>query len=220
LIDVLQLFAHPFSSYCQKVLTALYENATPFEFRMLGPDDPDNWSELNRLWPPGQFPVLLDDGKPVMESSIIIEHLQIHHPGPKRLIPEDPTAALEVRRLDRIFDNHLETHFQRIVGDALKPAERRDPVGVEEIKARMERTYAWLDAHMTSREWAAGDFSMADCSAAPALFYADWTHPIADRFGALKAYRARLLARPSYARAVEEARPYRQFFPLGAPDRD
>lgn len=216
----LQLFAHPFSSYCQKVIVALYENATPFELRLLGPDDPENFAELSRLWPPGKFPLLLDDGVPVMESSIIIEHLQHRHPGPQRLIPADPAAALESRLLDRIFDNHVETPFQAIVGDALRPPERRDPVGVEENRGKLERAYAWLEDRMTGREWAAGDFSMADCSAAPALFYADWIHPIADHFAALRSYRARLLARPSVARAVDEARPYRPLFPLGAPDRD
>ena len=216
----LRLFAHPFSSYCQKVIVALYENATPFELRLLGPDDPESFAELSRLWPPAKFPLLLDNGHPVMESSIIIEHLQIRHPGPRRLIPEGPAAALEVRLLDRIFDNHVETPFQAIVGDALRPPERRDPLGVEENKGRLDRVYAWLEGHMAGREWAAGDFSLADCSAAPALFYADWIHPIADRFAALRAYRARLLARPSVARAVDEARPYRPLFPLGAPDRD
>lgn len=217
---MLDLFGHPFSSYTQKVLIALYENATPFNFRMLGPDHPENGAELARVWPPATFPVLLDDGAPVIESSAIIEHLHLHHPGSVRLLPEAATAALEVRMLDRIFDNQLQSNFQWVVGDALRPPERRDPVGVEERKSRLEKAYIWLEREMQGREWAAGDFSLADCAAAPALFYADWTHPIDERFSALRAYRARLLARPSFARAVDEARPYRPLFPLGAPDRD
>lgn len=216
----LALFSHPFSSYSQKVLIALYENATPFEYRMLDPDHPENGAELARLWPPAKFPLLLDDGAPVMEATTIIEHLHIHHPGPVRLIPEDPEAALQVRFLDRVFDNHVMTPMQRIVGDYLRPAERRDPVGIEENKAALDKAYAWLEGHLASREWAAGSFSLADCAAAPSLFYADWVQSNAGRFPALAAYRARLLARPSVVRAVDEARPYRSFFPPGAPDRD
>jgi glutathione S-transferase len=216
----LALFSHPFSSYSQKVLIALYENETSFEYRMLDPDHPENGAELARLWPPAKFPLLLDDGRPVMESSAIIEYLQLNHPGPVRLIPDDPATALEVRLLDRVFDNHVMTPVQRIVGDFLRPADRRDPVGVEENKAALDRSYGWLDQHMAGREWAAGDFSLADCAAAPSLFYADWVNPNDGRFPALAAYRVRLMARRSFARAVDEARPYRSFFPPGAPDRD
>jgi glutathione S-transferase len=221
----LMLFAHSFSSYSQKVLIALYENATPFTFRTLDPDHPENGAELARHWPPSKFPLLLDGDVPVMESSTIIEHLQIRHPGPVRLIPDEPEAALPVRMLDRIFDNHVMANMQRVVADALKPADRRDPVGVEQAKAALETAYGWLDRHLADQHkaggtWAAGGFSLADCAAAPALFYADWVQPIADRFATLRDYRVRLLARPSVARAVDEARPYRQYFPLGAPDRD
>lgn len=216
----LQFFAHPFSSYCQKALIALWENEVPFTYRMLGPDDPENGAELASLWPPGKFPLLLDGDRPVMESSIIIEHLQITHAGPVRLIPDDPAAALEVRRLDRIFDNHVMANMTRFVSNAMRPPERRDPVEVEQAGLALETIYGWLEAYMTGREWAAGSFSLADCAAAPSLFYADWVHPIADKYPALRAYRTRLLARPSFARAVDEARPYRRLFPLGAPDRD
>lgn len=217
---MIELFAHPFSSYCWKVLIPLYENATPFKYRTLGPDHPENGAELARLWPPAKFPLLLDDGRPVMESSVIIEHLQLRHPGPVRLIPGDPDAELEVRMLDRVFDNHVMANMQRVVNDAIRPPERRDATEVEQAKAALDAIYAWLDQRMDGREWAAGDFSLADCAAAPSLFYADWVHRIADRFPSLQAYRARLLARPSVARAVNEARPYRHLFPLGAPDRD
>jgi glutathione S-transferase len=218
---MLELIGHPFSSYPWKALIALYENDTPFTFRPLGPDQPENGAALFEHWPIGQFPLLLDHGKPVYESSIIIEHLQLYHPGPVRLIPDEPEAALEVRMLDRIFDNHVMRRAQDVVGDALKPAERRDPVGVEQSKAMLEKAYGWLDQWMADWEWAAaGRFSLADCAAAPSLFYADWVHPIAEEHSKLRAYRARLLARPSVARAVDEARPYRPLFPLGAPDRD
>jgi glutathione S-transferase len=208
---MLQLFAHPFSSYCQKVLIALYENDTPFDFRMLGPDQPENQAELRRLWPIGKFPVLRDGERTVIEASTIIEHLQIAHRGP----------ALEVRMLDRIIDNYVMSPQQKTVFDALRPDDQRDPAGLADAKAMLDTIYAWLDAHMQGRDWAAGDgFTLADCGAAPALFYADWSHPIPEHLTALRAYRARLIARPSFARCIEEARPYRGFFPLGAPDRD
>jgi glutathione S-transferase len=217
----LKLYAHPFSSYSQKVLIALYENATPFEFAMLDQDHPEAFAELLAGWPVGKFPVLVDDGRAVMESSIIIEHLQIHHPGPVRLIPDEPRPALKVRKLDRIFDNHVMTPMQRIVNDALRPLERRDPTEVEDAKAALDKAYGWLEAWMDGWDWAAARrFSLADCAAAPALFYADWVREIPARCANLRAYRARLLARPSIARAVDEARSYRPLFPPGAPDRD
>jgi glutathione S-transferase len=217
----LTLFAHPFSSYCQKVLTALYENATPFTYRRLSIEDDSTTAELAALWPLKRFPVLIDDGKTVLESSIIIEHLGLHHPGSVSLLPQDPAAALETRLMDRIFDNYVMTPMQRIVFDFIRPAESRDPLGVAQAREMLDNIYLWLDEKMKDRPWAAGDaFSLADCAAAPALFYADWTHPIDSAFTHLKAYRARLLARPSFARAVDEARPYRAYFPLGAPDRD
>lgn len=215
----LVLYGHPFSSCTQKVLVALYENATPFEWRLL--DGPDAFEELARLWPLRLMPVLVDDGSAVAETSIILEHLDLHHPGPVRLLPDDPRAALEVRALDRFFDLYVMTPMQRIVGDSLRPEDQRDPRGVAEARARLEQAYAWLDTRLAGRSWAAGDaFTLADCAAAPALFYADWVQPIDTAFGAVRALRRRLLRRPSFARAVDEARPYRPFFPLGAPDRD
>ena len=217
----MKLYAHPFSSYCQKVLIALYENATPFEWRLLAPENPQAAAELAALWPLKRFPVLVDDGHALMEASIIIEHLELHHPGPVRLIPADARAALEVRFMDRFFDNYVSTPLQRIVFDSLRPASQRDPCGVDEARTMLETAYRWLDQTMSGREWAAGDaFSLADCAAAPALFYADWAHPIDAAFGNVHGYRRRLLTRPSFARAVEEARPYRSLFPLGAPERD
>ena len=214
-----RLYAHPFSSYCQKVLVALYENDTAFELRMLG--DPAVDAELAALWPLKRFPVLVDGGRTVLEASSIIEHLGLHHPGPLRLIPDDPKAALEVRLMDRFFDNYVQTPLQKVVFDSIRAAENRDRQGVEEARTMLGLAYGWLDGVMADREWAAGDaFTLGDCAAAPALFYADWVQPIDTSFTNLRAYRKRLLARPSMARAVDEARPFRSFFPLGAPDRD
>ncbi|MCC8391697.1 glutathione S-transferase family protein [Paraburkholderia sp. MMS20-SJTR3] len=217
----LQLYAHPFSSYCQKVLIALYENRTPFEMRMLAHDDPRVMAEFAALWPLKRFPVLVDGERTVVEASIIIEYLGLEYPGPVALLPADPRAALEVRTLDRFFDNYISTPQQRIVYDSLRADTERDPRGVADARALLDTAYRWLDQHMAEREWAAGErFSLADCGAAPSLFYADWTHPIDPAFTHVRAYRQRLLARPSFARAVDEARPYRPLFPLGAPDRD
>ncbi len=217
----LKLYAHPFSSYCQKVLVALYENNTPFEWRLLEHENPQLLGEFAALWPMKRFPVLVDGGRSIPEASIIIEYLGLHYPGPVTLLPQDPRAALEVRAMDRFFDNYISTPQQRVVGDALRAEAERDARGVREARAMLDTAYAWLDQVMAEREWAAGDhFSLADCGAAPFLFYADWTHRIDTAFTHVLAYRRRLLARPSFARAVDEARVYRPLFPLGAPDRD
>ena len=215
------LYAHPFSSYCQKVLFALYENDTPFEYRVLGVEDPSASAELTALWPLGRFPVLVDEGRTVVESSIIIEHLTLRHPGPVHLIPEHSEAALEARMMDRFFDNYVTTPMQKLVFDTIRPERDRDAYGVAEARKMLDAAYGWLDGVIADREWAAGDaFSLADCAAAPSLFYADWVQEIGEAFPNVRNYRARLLARPSFARAVNEARPYRPLFPPGAPDRD
>lgn len=217
----LKLYAHPFASYCQKVLTSLYENGTAFEFLMLDQTHPQHLDELEALWPMKRFPVLVDAGHVVIEASSIIEYLDLHHPGPVRLIPQDPDTVLEVRTMDRFFDNYVSTPQQKIVFDSLRDEAARDTQGVAEARAMLDTAYAWLDRTMAGRIWAAGDdFSLADCGAAPFLFYADWTHPIDPAHANVHAYRHRLLSRPSFARAVDEARPYRPLFPLGAPDRD
>jgi len=213
-----RLYAHPFSSYSQKALIALYENGTAFEYRSL--EEPQAREELAALWPIRRFPVLVDQGRTILEASCIVEYLDLHYPGPARLIPADARAALEVRMLDRVFDNYVSTPQQKVVFDKLRPEGSHDDYGLAEARTMLEAAYAWLDQRMAGREWAAGAFSLADCAAAPFLFYADWTHPIDPAFTHVHAYRARLLARPSFARAVDEARPYRGYFPLGAPDRD
>jgi len=214
----LKLYSHPFSSYSQKALIALYENDTPFEYRNL--EEPAANAELVALWPLKRFPVLVDADKTILEATTIIEYLQIHHPGPIRLIP-DGDAGIAVRMLDRVFDNYVMTPMQKIVGNQLRPEADRDAFGVLDARRQLEKIYAWLDERLAGREWATGDaFTLADCAAAPSLFYADWAHEIPPGYANLRAYRARLLARRSIARAVDEARPYRSYFPLGAPDRD
>jgi glutathione S-transferase len=217
----LRLYAHPFSSYCQKVLIALYENATPFTWRLIGPDDPAPAQELAQLWPLKRFPVLVDGDHTVLEATIIIEYLDLHYPGPVRLLPKDPNAALDVRMLDRVFDNYVMTPMQKMVLNKLRPEVSRDAYGVDEARRTLETTYAWLDQRMADKTWAAADaFSLADCAAGPSLFYAHWAHPITPNFTHLRAYRDRLRCRPSLARVIDEARPWRAFFPLGAPNSD
>ncbi|MCC2974515.1 glutathione S-transferase family protein [Massilia sp. IC2-476] len=217
----LVLYGHPFSSYTQKALIALYENAVAHEFRSLDPETPQHAPEWMRRWPLRKFPLLVDGERNVVETSIIIEYLQLTHPGPVRLLPEDPMDALGVRFLDRFFDLHVMDPVQQAVAGALTgdPAKREDAVLL--ARERLERAYAWLEGELAGRTWAADEsFSLADCAAAPSLFYADWTHPIGADYPIVTAYRARLLARPSFARAVDEARRFRHYFPLGAPPGD
>lgn len=215
----LTLYSHPFSSYCQKVLIALWERGIPFTYRHL--EDPGAADERAALWPLGYFPVLLDGDRTVAESSIIIEHVELCHGGRPGLIPDDRIAALEVRFLDRVFDNHVMTPMQAAVAAALRGDEAKTAATLAETAGRLDTAYAWLETRLAGRAWAAGNsFSMADCAAAPALLYADWVHPIGEHCPGLRAYRQRLLARPSVTRAVDEARPYRRYFPLPLPDRD
>lgn len=215
----LTLYAHPFSSYCQKVLMALWENDTPFAYRHM--EEPGAGEELAKLWPIAKFPVLVDAGRTIVETSIIIEHLDLHHPGRVRFLPDDPVAALEVRLLDRFFDQYVMNAATVAVGEALRKSPDRLREAKENAARALDLAYGWLEKRLDGRAWAAGDdISLADCAAAPSLFYGDWVHPISDAYPQLRAYRTRLLARPSFARAVEEGRKYRSYFPLGAPDRD
>jgi glutathione S-transferase len=216
---MLTLYAHPFSSYCWKVLIALYENGTAFRYRMV--DNATVFAELEALWPLKKFPVLVDGTTSATESSVIIEYLSVRFPGSVRLIPDEIDAALEARFMDRFFDNYVMTPMQKLTLDCMRGDGEHDAKGVAEARTLLDGAYGWLEGRLVQRSWAAGShFTMADCAAAPALFYADWVHPIGARFPAVSAYRARLLARPSIARTVEEARPYRKLFPPGAPDRD
>jgi len=218
----LVLYGHPFSSYTQKVLIALFENDTPHDFRSLDPAaPPEHAAEWLRRWPLRKFPLLVDGDRDVAETTIIIEYLQLTHPGPVRLLPAEPNAALDVRFLDRFFDLHVMTPMQLAVQGALTGKPDRREEGLARAAEQLERAYAWLEQHLAGKTWAAGQtFTLADCAAAPSLFYADWTYPIGEAYPLLRAYRARLLARPSVARAVDGGRPFRHYFPLGAPDRD
>ncbi len=213
---VMQLFGHPFSSYTWKALLAFHETGTPFEFRMLDGEHADNGAKFSAAWPVSKFPLLIDGDLILPEASIIVEYVA------PEMIPGDAAAAREVRLLDRVFDNYVMTNMQAVVAEHLPHLTAApDPVRIERAKAALDIVYTWLDERLAGREWAAGDaFTLADCAAAPSLFYADWVQPNDGRFPTLAAYRARLLSRPSVMRVVDDARPYRHFFPLGAPDRD
>lgn len=217
----LKYYGHPFSSYCQKALIALYENNIDFEFCLVSPDNAKVSEEHATLWPVKRMPILVDGDRTIVEASIIIEYLGVFHAGSVELIPSNQRAALDVRMMDRVFDNYVMTPMQKLVFDAIRAPDQRDPAGVADAKKLLETSYRWLDGWMKGRKWAANNtFSLADCAAAPSLFYADWAHPIDASLTNLRNYRQRLLERPSFARAVDEARPYRPYFPLGAPDRD
>ena len=215
---MLEFFGHPFSSYTQKVLIALWADGTDFNYRMV--EDPENMAELRRHSPYGLFPILLDDGRPVLESSTIIEHLHAHHRGPNDWIPDGETGR-RVRFLDRFFDLYVMSNLQKPVADKLRPEGNSDPFGVTKARSDLHTAYDWLEANLGTGPWAVGEqFTMADCAAAPSLFYADWVEEIGATRPELSAYRARLLAHPAVARAVDGGRPFRHYFPLGAPDRD
>lgn len=219
---VMQYFGHPFSSYTWKGEIALIEKGAEYEFRNVDPEFPDNGAELGKHSPAGKFPLLLDGEKAVFESSIIIEYLDHAYSQAPRLIPDDFDAALEVRMMDRMFDNHVMGNGQLVVNEHIPfitptPDQNR----IDRGKAALSHIYAWLDKQLEGKEWATSyGFSMADCAAAPSLFYADWLLEIPEQLTNLKAYRARLLTRPSVKQVVDAARPYRHYFPVGAPDRD
>jgi glutathione S-transferase len=211
----LTLHFHPLSSFCHKALIALYENDTPFERRIVNLMDPGDAAAFKKLWPCGQFPVLQDGAQTIPESSIIIEHLDRHHPGKTRFIPNDAEAAFRVRLKDRFYDLHLHLHMQKVVGDRMRPDGKKDPQGVEDAISRMQVSLSMIDAEMADRTWAMGDaFTMADCAAAPPLFYIDKVFPLAGKHKHAARYLDRLLKRPSYARAIEEAQPYFKMFPI------
>jgi glutathione S-transferase len=218
----LRLYYHPFSSFCQKVLVALWEREVSFEGAIVDLGDPDQRAGLERLWRFAKFPVLVDEARGVTlpESSIIIEYVDRLAAGSTPLIPVDPEEALRVRLWDRFFDSYVELPLQKVVGDALRPEGERDPLGVAEARRALATAWEVLEAELGRHggEWGAGDsFSMADCAAAPALFYANIIVPFAGHVR-IRTYFERLLGRPSFARAVEEAQPYRAFFPLGWPE--
>lgn len=212
----LTLYLHPLASFCHKVLIGLYENGTPFEASIVDFSDAGSATAHAERWPVGKIPVLHDGGtgRFVPETSIIIEYLQRHYPGPVRLLPDDPQRLLDVRLWDRFYDLYVSVPMQKIVTDRIRPAGASDPHGVAEAHATLETAYAMIERQMSGRQWATGDdFTMADCSALPALFFASIVHPFREDQPQLAAYLARLLLRPSVERVIAEARPYFKFFP-------
>lgn len=216
------VYGHPLASYYWKVLIALYERRVPFEFRMVDGDHPENLQAARTLAPTGQFPILIDGDRTVIQSAAIIEHLDLHHGDGSPLVPKDPRAALEARQMDGVFDDYVQAPLTRMVLNAIREPVARDPLADREAMETLDKSYAWLDRWMAGRQWAACDaFTIADCAAAPALFYAHWAYRIPDSLPNLRAYRVRLIQRPSVARAIAEARSYFHLFPLkdsGSPD--
>jgi len=212
----LTLHFHPLSSFCQKALIALYENDIPFEPHVVNLFDEADNAAFKKLWPIGKFPVLRDEARDrtVPESSIIIEYLAQHYPGRSKLVPTDAELARRTRLSDRFHDLYVNVPVGKVVTDRLRPAGRNDPHGVEEAKALLKTSLDMIEADMASKTWAMGEaFTMADCAAAPALFYANIVMPFAETHGTAAAYLGRLTARPSYARVLKEAEPYLAMMP-------
>ncbi len=212
----LVLYMHPLASFCHKVLIALYENGTPFEPRTIDLADEASSADLYESWPVGKIPVLRDTARnrAIPETSIIIEYLQTHYPGPVRLIPEDADSALDARLWDRFFDLYVSVPMQKIVLDRLRPEDRKDPAGVSDAFDTLKTAYDMIEHHLDGKAWANGTaFGIADCAALPALFFAETLLPFSQSHANLSAYFERLLARPSVARTLEEARPYFQYYP-------
>jgi glutathione S-transferase len=212
----LTLYYHPLSSFCWKVLIALYENDTPFTPVSVDLGNADERAGLLKLWPIGKFPVLRDEakGRVIPESSIIIEYLDNHYPGTTRFIPADTDLARQTRLRDRFYDLYVHLPMQKVVGDRLRPVERHDLYGVEEARARIQSCYGMVDKEVATKTWAMGEvFTLADCAAAPALFYANMVAPFGETHKNVTAYLERLKKRPSFARVLREAEPYFAMFP-------
>jgi glutathione S-transferase len=212
----LTLHFHPLSSFCWKALIALYENGVPFIPKLVDLGNPAERAALLKLWPIGKFPVLQDDarGEIVPESSIVIEYLDRHYPARTRLIPDDIDRALQTRLRERFYDLYVHLPMQRIMLDRMRPDGKQDPQGVEEARAQLRTSYAMIEQQMADGGWAAGDdFSLADCAAAPSLFYGSMVVPFGDGQKNLAAYFERLKARPSFARVLKEAEPYFNMVP-------
>ena len=212
----LTLYLHPLSSYCWKTLVAFYESDTPFQPRIVDLGNAAERAALAKLWPFAKFPVLRDEARDrtIPESSIIIEYLAQHYPGAAPLLPADAEQARETRLRDRFYDLHVHERMQKIVGDRLRPEGQHDPVGVEQARAQLSIAYGMIEKDMASRSWAMGEaFSMADCAAAPALYYADKVQPLGESYPNTSAYLGRLTQRPSFARVLREAQPYFAMFP-------
>ena len=223
----LELHGHPFSSYTWKALIPLYANDTPFEFKQMTRDRPLSEQFPGKMHPGGHIPVLVDGDSVIFEATSIVEHLALHHPGSAPLIPDDPAEAVVARMIDRVFDNYVMANMQRVVAahfisrDKPELGLRETPVEgeVEAGKARLRQAYQWLEQWLTDNALPP-HVSLVTCAAAPSLFYADWIEQISETCPRLLELRAELLAIPAVSRCVEDARPYRPYFPLGAPDRD
>jgi glutathione S-transferase len=212
----IELYMHPLASFCWKALIALYENETAFSPTVVDLGEPKSRAAFLAVWPIGKFPVLRDGARVIPESSMIIEYLALHHPGPVQLVPADPDVALQVRLRDRFYDLHVHEAMQKIVGDRIRPADKRDAYGVEQARASLATAYAVIEREMAGKTWAIGDaFTMADCAAAPALYYANKVQPFGADHAGIASYLARLQARPSFARVLREAAPYFAMFPQG-----
>lgn len=212
----LTLYCHPLASFCHKVLVAFYETDVAFRSRTIDLADPDSAAELSALWPLGKFPVLHDAVRErvVPETSVIIEYVQQHYPGPVPLLPDDADERLDARLWDRVFDLYVGVPMQKIVVDRLRPEDGRDPLGVAEARRSLDTAYAMIDAKVAGKAWAVGErFTIADCAAAPSLFYASILHPFGGGLPNLEAYFERLLERPSVRRTLREARPFFAMFP-------
>jgi len=207
---------HPLSSFCQKALIALYENDTPFTPQIVNLGEAASRAAFTKLWPIGKMPVLRDEARDrtVPEASVIVEYLALHYPGAARLVPADPELAWQTRLADRFYDLYINEVVGKIVTDRLRPADRHDPQGVEQARALLQTALGMVEQQMATRQWAIGDaFTLADCAAAPALFYANLVAPFGGSHKNAAAYLARLQARPSYARTAKEAEPYLSMFP-------
>jgi glutathione S-transferase len=212
----LRLYFHPLSSFCHKVLIAFYENATSFEPHIVDFSNEASAAAFKGIWPVGKIPVLRDEAadRTIPESSIIIEYLDRHYPGATRFLPEDPDLARQTRMRDRFFDLYVHMPMQKIIGDKLRPEGGKDPVGVAEARAMLATTLGMIDRDLAVKSWAMGDrFTLADCAAAPALYYINLIMPLAETHPHAAAYLDRLVTRPSYARALKEAEPYFHLFP-------
>jgi glutathione S-transferase len=213
----LKLYYHPLASFCWKALIALYENETPFEAHIVDFGDPASRAAFEELWPLAKMPVLRDEaaGRTIPEATIVIEYLEEHYPGRTKLIPSDPDRARQVRLADRIYDSYVHEPMQKIVTDTLRPPGKNDPHGVELARAQIVTAYDTIEEEVAAGRWPAGDdFTLADCSACPALFYADTVVRFGERHKNLSAYLDRLMKRPSFARVLEEAGPYFKMFPM------
>jgi glutathione S-transferase len=213
----LKLYFHPLSSFCHKALTALYEGDTVFEPILVDLYDEKSSATLRALWPIAKFPVLRDEARKrtIAEATVIIEYLDAYYPGATKFVSADPELAWQTRMWDRFYDLYVHVSMQKIVGDNLRPAGAKDPCGVEQAKAVLKTAYGMIDREMAGKSWAIGDaYSLVDCAASPALFYANTVMPFVPAQRNLKVYFDRLMARPSYARALKEAEPYFQMFPM------